>query len=377
MNNFSIYYGPTKGFNTFLQEKKIDISTITTFSKLVRKIDEESREYRHIVDKTDEKVPAKEPQNIEYLVAYSDEYASAREHVIINFEGFLSNYNIENIIFHNPPEILSSKIINLFENTKIYKYEYSSITKSKILEINNEYSDVIIGQESVKKYLLKSLFPLVRDSYKRPIILLFYGPSGVGKTETAKFLSLKLGGDLFRKQLSMFQNSEFINYLFGGFHYEKSFAKDLLERETNVILLDEFDKAHNVTYSAFYQLFDEGIFVDKNYNVKIGKSIIICTSNYNSLEEIRSNLGDPIFSRIDTCIKFSELSDLDVRKIIRIKIDQEYNCLDPSDQSIIDKENINSLFEKYLGKLKNVRSIESLVREVISEKLLYDLIENS
>jgi ATP-dependent Clp protease ATP-binding subunit ClpA len=174
----------------------------------------------------------------------------------------------------------------------------------------------------------------------------------------------------------MFQNNEFINYLFGGFHYEKSFAKDLLERETNVILLDEFDKAHNVAYSAFYQLFDEGVFVDKNYNVKIGKSIIICTSNYNSLEEIRSNLGDPIFSRIDTCIKFCELSDLDVKKIIRIKIDQEYNCLDPSDQSIIDKENINSLFDKYLGKLKNVRSIESLVREVISEKLLYELIGN-
>jgi ATP-dependent Clp protease ATP-binding subunit ClpA len=366
-----------KGFNEFLQENNIDLSKMTTFSKLVRKIDEESREYKHILDQNEKKTPIKEPQDIEYLVAYSDEYASAREHVIINFEGFLSNFNIKNIFFHNPPEILCNKIIKLFENTKICKYEYTDITKSKILEINNEYSNVIIGQELVKKKLLKSLFPLTRNSYQKPIILLFYGPSGVGKTETAKFLSFKLGGDLFRKQLSMFQNNEFMNYLFGGYHYEKSFAKDILERETNVILLDEFDKAHNVTYSAFYQLFDEGIFVDKNYSVKIGKSIIICTSNYNSLEEIRSNLGDPIFSRIDTCIRFNELKESDVKKIMRIKINQEYDSLDPSDQLIINKENISSLFDKYLGKLKNVRNIESLVREVISEKLLNDLIDNN
>ena len=39
--------------------------------------------------------------------------------------------------------------------------------------------------------------------------LMFYGPSGVGKTETAKFLSEILGGQLLYKQFSMFQNNEF------------------------------------------------------------------------------------------------------------------------------------------------------------------------
>lgn len=375
MNNFAIYYGPVKGFNDFLKENDIDLSKITTFSKLIRKIDEESREYRHYVDGK-EKEPVTEFRNIEYLVAYSDEYASVREHVIINFEGFLSNFNIENIIFHNPPEIISNKILTLFENTKIYKYSYIDITKKIILEINNEYNKVIIGQNETKRNLLKSLFPLIRKTYKKPIVLLFYGPSGVGKTETAKYLSSKLGGTLFRKQLSMFQNSEFLTYLFGGYHYEKSFAKDLLERETNVILLDEFDKAYNVVHSAFYQLFDEGVFIDKNYNVGIGKSIIICTSNYNSLEEIREKLGDPIFSRIDTCIKFNELRELDIKKIISLRVDREYNDLDPSDQSIINKDEICSLFDKHLSHLKNVRNIESLVREVMSEKLLNSLIEN-
>ena len=60
---------------------------------------------------------------------------------------------------------------------------------------------------------------------------MFYGPSGVGKTETARFISNILNEELFYKQFSMFQNNEFANYLFGGQHSQNSFAKELLERQ--------------------------------------------------------------------------------------------------------------------------------------------------
>ena len=73
---------------------------------------------------------------------------------------------------------------------------------------------------------------------------MFYGPSGVGKTETAHFLNSLLGGELLRKQFSMFHSDKFTSYLFGGSHNESSFALDLLNRESGVILIDEFDKAY-------------------------------------------------------------------------------------------------------------------------------------
>lgn len=82
-------------------------------------------------------------------------------------------------------------------------------------------------------------------------------------------------------------------HTFGGAHYEPSFAKELLDRESNVILLDEFDKAYSVFHSAFYQLFDEGIYEDQNYRLELFKSIIICTSNYKSEDDIKSHLGRP------------------------------------------------------------------------------------
>ena len=81
------------------------------------------------------------------------------------------------------------------------------------------------------------------------VVLLFYGNSGIGKTETAQFLTEKIGGQILRKQFSM--NLQII-YLAESIT-KKSFAKDLIGRDSNVILLDEFDKPYSVFHSAFYQ----------------------------------------------------------------------------------------------------------------------------
>lgn len=372
MNKVVIYYGPKRGFDELLDKEPLDGELVKNLSALVREHDESSREHR-LITSTDEG-ESRAPLSVESLVVHSDEYASVREHVILNFEGFLSNFVVNQLYLHNPPEILSEKIKKLYPNVVIKHFEYPRIDKDKIVEIYKEYGNNIIGQEKVRKQLLIAIYPLVRRNYKKPIVIMFYGPSGVGKTESAKYLSKVLGGDLLRKQLSMFQNNDFMTYLFGGHLYEKNFAKELLDRETNVILLDEFDKAHSVVHSAFYQFFDEGVFEDKNYSVTVGPSVIICTSNYNSLEEIKENLGDPIFSRFDACIKFAALSESDISRIVRLRIEQEYEDLEDDEKDKIDRDRVYSQFIGHLANMGNARRIESLVREVISNELLTSLL---
>ncbi|EPD03109.1 putative ATPase, partial [Lacticaseibacillus paracasei subsp. paracasei Lpp70] len=100
-----------------------------------------------------------------------------------------------------------------------------------------------------------------------------------------------------RQQLSMFQNQASFDYLFGASHSQRNFARDLSNRESNVILLDEFDKVNPALYSAFYQLFDEGIFEDKNYQIRTNNLIIICTSNFADVTQIRETLGDAMYYR--------------------------------------------------------------------------------
>lgn len=82
----------------------------------------------------------------------------------------------------------------------------------------------------------------------------------------------------------------------------------MLSRESNVILIDEFDKVDSNFYNAFYELFDEGRYVDTNYEVDLRHTIFLCTSNFMSDKEIKNALGPAMYSRIGSCIEYSELN---------------------------------------------------------------------
>ena len=157
---------------------------------------------------------------------------------------------------------------------------------------------------------------------------------------------------------------------------QSSFAKDLLERESNIILLDEFDKAANLFHEAFYQLFDEAIFEDNNYQVKLEDSIIICTSNYKNIEEIRKNIGDPLFYRFDSIIKFEDLSTESIERIIENVVNNKYEKLDLDDKKLINKTEITNLFKINAYKIRNSRQISNLIEEKINSDIIDSFIKN-
>ncbi|MFC0560923.1 AAA family ATPase [Halalkalibacter alkalisediminis] len=74
--------------------------------------------------------------------------------------------------------------------------------------------------------------------------------------------------------------------MFGDKHSKSSFARDLLQRESNIVLIDEFDKVHPNFYNAFYEIFDEGKFNDLNYSVNVNNCIFVLTTNYISEDDI-------------------------------------------------------------------------------------------
>ena len=318
----NVFYGPRKEFENIIKNKR----NKEFFTAIVQEYDDETKAIHHVVEGQPVEQKKHIKRKINNLIINSDEYSTITEGAIQNFTSILDYYDIVNIYLQNPPYIIAEKLKKVYSKYKENHYEYNSINIDAIKQINDTYSDNIIGQDLAKKSLLRNILSFDKfKSLKKPIVLMFYGPSGVGKTETARFISNILGEELFYKQFSMFQNNEFATYLFGGQHSQNSFAKELLDRESNVILLDEFDKANNVFYSAFYQFFDEGIYNDKNYSVNLNNGIIICTSNYNSKEEIRTHLGDPIYFRFDGFIPFSELDKESLVKIIDIYYNKYYN----------------------------------------------------
>lgn len=112
-------------------------------------------------------------------------------------------------------------------------------------------------------------------------------------------------------------------------------------------------------HSAFYQLFDEGIYEDHNYKVTVDKAIIVCTSNHKTVDEVKENLGLPIYNRFDPIIKFDELSN-EAKKIAELEIQRLKTNYDIEDS-------------KLFGKLKeatitasNAREIKHLVKDTFS-----------
>ena len=114
-----------------------------------------------------------------------------------------------------------NEFLDLIEKNEWQADKYKSkfipnhmVTEKTIRSINIEFDKRVIGQQAVKEQILKAIFPIMNNVQCKPIVLLFYGNSGIGKTETAQFLTEQIGGKILRKQFSMYQNNEFANYLF-------------------------------------------------------------------------------------------------------------------------------------------------------------------
>lgn len=349
-----MFYGSKEEFSILIPENYRNLTD------LVYEADKDSKSFTLVTQ--GQKIQNEEDRiKVENFVVTSDEYAGVREHVIINFANFLAKFDIDNLYLHNPPLSISNQINRLFPDVKIKNQKYASLKLEDLQKLSKEYEHFIIGQSKVKTELMQSLYPLTLKNRKKPVVLLFYGRSGVGKTETAKYIAELVNEELFRKQFSMFQNVQFSTYLFGGAHYEKSFAKDLLDRKSNVILLDEFDKAHSSFHSAFYQLFDEGIFEDQNYSLSLDRSIIICTSNYSSTKEIEEQLGSAIYNRFDAAIHFNDLTSES-----KIAIgDINYNKLKETYDIELPESILNNLYQAF-PKLDNARQIKRIIEQTFA-----------
>lgn len=349
MKRVLIYYGPAHAFNKELPEE------FYTLTSLVHDYDEAKNKGRTINTSYD------------YLVAYSDAYSGITQSAIQSFSSLLSLFDIDYLFLQNPPKAVHQQITDYYANVvEVTAYKYKTITLRVMERFYNEFDENVIGQNKVMKRLLMHMYPLVGSKRKKPLVLMFFGPSGVGKTETAKYLSKLLGQKLFRKQLSMFHNEEFLNYLFGSKHSHNSFAKELLERQSNIILLDEFDKTPSVFHSAFYQLFDEGIYEDQNYTLDLHKCIIICTSNFSNIDEIQKELGDPIFYRFDGFVEFNSLTNDDLKRIVDKELLHQYSEMKKKDQESISLDTVKHLLYKNLSSFDNARGISHGISDMLS-----------
>ena len=173
---------------------------------------------------------------------------------------------------------------------------------------------------------------------------LFLGPTGVGKTETAKALSELLFHDshaMTRIDMSEYSEKHTVSRLIGappgyiGYDDAGLLTESVRRRPYQIILLDEFEKAHPSIWNVLLQVFDEGHLTDSHgRKVDFRNTIIIMTSNLGAqvisefpeeyhgsepvvndaiMDIVRQHLSPELLNRIDESIVFNRLqrSDMD------------------------------------------------------------------
>ena len=174
-------------------------------------------------------------------------------------------------------------------------HEISEDERERLLQLEEGIRTRIIGQDEAIEALVSALKRARLDLTERdrPIgTFLFLGPTGVGKTQTAKELACAYFGDreaLIRLDMNEFSTADSVKMLVGAPDVSEELAEGELARRVqdrpfSLILLDEIEKAHPAVINVFLQVLDEGQLTDSTgIRTDFRNTIIIATSNAGAL----------------------------------------------------------------------------------------------
>jgi len=247
--------------------------------------------------------------------------------------------------------------------------------KVTLLKLEELLHQRVIDQEEAVKQISDSLRRgRTEVSVRKGTIgnFLFLGPTGVGKTETAKALAeIYFGSEksMIRLDMSEFQNLSDIPRLLGGEDQEGSLSTSVRENPFSLILLDEFEKANSKILNLFLQVFDEGHLTDgRGRKVFFKNTIIIATSNAGA---------EIIWQMVENNTPLDKIKETLISYLIQNKIFTP-ELLNRFDGIIVfkplTKENLLQIAELILKRIqKNLKEnsdIEFVITEDLKEKIV-------
>lgn len=401
----------------------VGISNINEYERRLEPLGDIKKQFEKVIVKpVDEdtlvEILKSEVTNLEKQLGVMITYPSISEAVIAS-----KRYFIDKPLVDTVTDLLIESVARVKKNGKqgVFKEDVLAVVgsktgiptgkvgakeKDKLLNLEVLLKERIVGQDDAVR-VVSDAIRRARSGIANPLkptgSFLFLGPTGVGKTETAKALGEVFFGEaskLIRLDMSEYNSSDSLNRLIGSFESNTpgTLVSLLRENPYGVLLLDEFEKTAPKVLDLFLQVIDEGIFSDMHgEKVSARNVIIVATSNAGSdiifeylkanknLAAARETIIDEIISRgifkpellnrFDGVVLFHPLSDNDLREVAERLLNLLSRRLKEKGITLKTSEAlINYLVKKgsdpKFGARPLNRAIQESVEQIIAKKMI-------
>ncbi|MGJ0364136.1 AAA family ATPase [Aliarcobacter cryaerophilus] len=279
--------------------------------------------------------------------------------------------------------------------------------KQKVLKVEEVLKKDVIGQDEAIKAISRAIKrnKAGLSETSRPIgSFLFLGPTGVGKTESAKTLAKFLFDDpksLIRFDMSEYMEKHAVSRLVGaapgyvGYEEGGQLTEAVRRKPYSVILFDEVEKAHPDVFNILLQVLDDGRLTDnKGVTVDFKNTIIILTSNIGSariieinnkeqrrkavLDELKSHFRPEFLNRLDDIVIFEQLGIDAISNIVDIL----FNNIKKKVEEKGIKISLTNEAKEYIAKVGfdpvyGARPLKRAIYEIVEDKLAELILEDS
>lgn len=290
--------------------------------------------------------------------------------------------------------------------------------KQKLKNLSDNLRSVVIGQDEAIGDITRAVKRqrVGLSNPNKPIVMLFVGSTGCGKSFLAKRLAYEMFGDerkMVKLDMSEYSDKTSATKLYGtspgyvGYDDGGVLTEAIKRNKRCVLLLDEIEKANDEVFNVFLQVFDEGRLTDnKGTVVDFRNVIIIMTSNigardvsekmahigFNAHDEenrdkeiirkaIKNTFKPEFINRIDNICYFNKLTDDDLRQIIINEVQNVRKKLNgigyDMDDELCNGRLVDSIFEKV--KSESEYGARPILREIqfqLEDKLTDYIIDN-
>jgi ATP-dependent Clp protease ATP-binding subunit ClpC len=316
-------------------------------------------------------------------------------------------------LFNEVTEESIAEVLAMWTGIPVYKLTEEET--AKLLRMEDELHKRVVGQHSAIKAVSQAIRRTragLKDPKRPSGSFIFLGPSGVGKTETAKTLAEFLFGDenaLIQLDMSEYMEKHTVSRLVGsppgyvGYDEGGQLTEAVRRKPFSVVLFDEIEKAHPDVFNTLLQILEDGRLTDaQGRTVDFKNTVIIMTSNLGTAdlrkasigfgpaddavtyekmkskvnEELKRHFRPEFLNRIDEVIVFAELTQDEVTEIVDLMIQrvtgqlasQGLNLeLTPEAKLLLAKKG----YDPTLGARPLRRAIQRHIEDAMSEKILW------